>query len=129
MTVTPNALIDVTAKSAAVYTKFQFERTGFFSVDPDSSNGKVYSFRLITFVPVFARNYENFFTLTKLPKSKVARVEIGKNKPYSISTILPIFLPLIFVRVRRGPNKLLWGKMGPCKKNQVSVISKHNFIH
>ena len=41
LTVMPNALIDITAKNAAVYTKFQFERTGFFSVDPDSSGGKV----------------------------------------------------------------------------------------
>eukprot|EP00112_Aurelia_sp_Birch-Aquarium-sp1_P006551 Seg1720.10 transcript_id=Seg1720.10/GoldUCD/mRNA.D3Y31 product="Glutamine-tRNA ligase" protein_id=Seg1720.10/GoldUCD/D3Y31 len=47
LTVTPNALIDVTAKSAAVYTKFQFERTGFFSVDPDSTNGKLVFNRVV----------------------------------------------------------------------------------
>lgn len=32
---------DVSLKNAPVYRKFQFERIGFFSVDPDSTNKKV----------------------------------------------------------------------------------------
>lgn len=30
-------MADISVKNAKVYTKFQFERTGFYSVDPDSS--------------------------------------------------------------------------------------------
>ncbi|ESO91225.1 hypothetical protein LOTGIDRAFT_228742 [Lottia gigantea] len=37
LTVIPNALIDVSTKQAKTFDKFQFERCGFFSVDPDSS--------------------------------------------------------------------------------------------
>jgi hypothetical protein len=32
---------DVSLKNAPVFSKFQFERIGFFSVDPDSTNKKV----------------------------------------------------------------------------------------
>jgi glutaminyl-tRNA synthetase len=32
---------DVSLKIADVYSKFQFERSGFFSVDPDSTHEKV----------------------------------------------------------------------------------------
>jgi glutaminyl-tRNA synthetase len=32
---------DVSLKNACVYSKFQFERTGFFSMDPDSTSEKV----------------------------------------------------------------------------------------
>lgn len=32
---------DVSLKNAHVYSKFQFERNGFFSVDPDSTHEKV----------------------------------------------------------------------------------------
>lgn len=35
------ALVDVTAKGAPVYTKFQFERQGYFCVDKDSTKDKV----------------------------------------------------------------------------------------
>ena len=35
------ALVEQTVKGAAVYDKFQFERIGFFSVDPDSTEEKV----------------------------------------------------------------------------------------
>lgn len=33
--------MDVSVKGAAPYTAFQFERNGFFSVDPDTTSGKV----------------------------------------------------------------------------------------
>lgn len=36
-----NSYADKAIKSAKVYDKFQFERIGFFSVDPDSSEGKL----------------------------------------------------------------------------------------
>jgi glutaminyl-tRNA synthetase len=32
---------DASLKNGHVYSKFQFERTGFFSVDPDSTPEKV----------------------------------------------------------------------------------------
>lgn len=41
--INPNSLsislgmADISVKNAKIYTKFQFERTGFYSVDPDSS--------------------------------------------------------------------------------------------
>ncbi len=41
MSVISDALIDVTAKESSVYTKYQFERLGFFSVDPDTTKDKV----------------------------------------------------------------------------------------
>ena len=41
LTVIPDALVEQTVKQATVYDKFQFERIGFFSVDPDSSKDKV----------------------------------------------------------------------------------------
>lgn len=46
MTVIPEALVEHTVKQAAVYDKFQFERIGFFSVDPDSNKQKVSIFYL-----------------------------------------------------------------------------------
>ena len=36
-----NALVDQSVAGAKVYDKFQFERNGFFSVDPDSTPEKV----------------------------------------------------------------------------------------
>ena len=42
LVVKDGALIDVSAKGAKVYDKFQFERIGYFSVDPDTTKlGKV----------------------------------------------------------------------------------------
>ena len=39
-----NALVDRSVEGAKVYDKFQFERIGFFSVDPDSRPQKVVYF-------------------------------------------------------------------------------------
>lgn len=36
-----NALVDSSVHSARPFDKFQFERLGYFSVDPDSEEGKV----------------------------------------------------------------------------------------
>lgn len=36
-----NALVDTSVKGAKVLDKFQFERVGYFSVDPDSTEDKV----------------------------------------------------------------------------------------
>jgi glutaminyl-tRNA synthetase len=38
---TLTALADVSVKNSKVYDKYQFERLGFFSVDPDSKKDKV----------------------------------------------------------------------------------------
>lgn len=40
LTVISDALVEQTVKGAAVYDKFQFERIGFFSIDPDSTKLK-----------------------------------------------------------------------------------------
>lgn len=48
LTVIPEALVEQTVKQAAVYDKFQFERIGFFSVDPDSSKSKLVFNRTIS---------------------------------------------------------------------------------
>jgi hypothetical protein len=37
-----NALVDVSVTGAKVFDKFQFERNGYFSVDPDTADGKVH---------------------------------------------------------------------------------------
>ncbi|XP_072136303.1 glutamine--tRNA ligase [Mobula birostris] len=37
----PNALVDVSVKNAKLFDKFQFERVGYFSVDPDSTEQKL----------------------------------------------------------------------------------------
>ena len=41
MRVVHNALLDSSVLSARHFDKFQFERLGYFSVDPDSKEGKV----------------------------------------------------------------------------------------
>ena len=41
LTVLTNVYADRFVKGAKVYDKFQFERNGFFSVDPDSTENKV----------------------------------------------------------------------------------------
>ncbi|CAB4027783.1 glutamine--tRNA ligase, partial [Paramuricea clavata] len=38
--VIPNALVDITVKDAAVLSKYQFERVGFFCIDSDSTSSK-----------------------------------------------------------------------------------------
>ncbi|XP_055351279.1 probable glutamine--tRNA ligase isoform X1 [Paramacrobiotus metropolitanus] len=42
MRIIPNALADKHIKGAKVYNRFQFERVGFFSVDPDSTGEQSY---------------------------------------------------------------------------------------
>ena len=41
LTVISDALVDQSVKGAKVFDKFQFERNGFFSVDPDSTADQV----------------------------------------------------------------------------------------
>lgn len=41
LTVIPSAFIDTSVAGAKVYDRFQFERNGYFSVDPDSTKDKV----------------------------------------------------------------------------------------
>lgn len=36
-----SALVDTSVKGAKVFDKFQFERVGYFSLDPDSTTDKV----------------------------------------------------------------------------------------
>jgi glutaminyl-tRNA synthetase len=44
LTVINKAFVDVSVKNAAVFSKFQFERLGYFSVDPDSTEDLVNKF-------------------------------------------------------------------------------------
>ncbi|XP_059799842.1 glutamine--tRNA ligase [Hypanus sabinus] len=44
----PNALVDVSVKNANTFDKFQFERVGYFSVDPDSTEQKLVFNRTVT---------------------------------------------------------------------------------
>ena len=39
--VVPDAMVDKSVSDAKTYEKFQFERNGYFSVDPDSTKEKV----------------------------------------------------------------------------------------
>ncbi|XP_063222065.1 probable glutamine--tRNA ligase isoform X2 [Bacillus rossius redtenbacheri] len=43
-----NAFADVSLRAAKVYDRYQFERTGFFSVDPDSTSEKLVFNRTVT---------------------------------------------------------------------------------
>ncbi|KAI8505057.1 peptide antigen-transporting ATPase [Branchiostoma belcheri] len=45
LTVIPDALLNASVKGAKVYDKFQFERIGYFSVDPDSAKSDKFSCR------------------------------------------------------------------------------------
>lgn len=48
LTVITNALVDVSPENVKVYDKFQFERIGFFSIDPDSTPGHLVFNRTVT---------------------------------------------------------------------------------
>ncbi|XP_076447840.1 glutamine--tRNA ligase-like [Babylonia areolata] len=48
LSVLRHALVDTSVSKAKVYDKFQFERNGFFSVDPDSSPDKLVFNRTVT---------------------------------------------------------------------------------
>ncbi|XP_053325199.1 glutamine--tRNA ligase [Spea bombifrons] len=48
MTTIPNAFVDQSVKNATVFDKFQFERIGYFSVDPDSTQDKIVFNRTVT---------------------------------------------------------------------------------
>jgi glutaminyl-tRNA synthetase len=48
LTVLPNAYVDASVTGAKVYDKFQFERNGYFSVDPDSSPAQLVFNRTVT---------------------------------------------------------------------------------
>lgn len=52
MHVINNAYVDTSVKGAKILDKFQFERVGYFSVDPDSTKDKV-------------QNYKHFIDLRK----------------------------------------------------------------
>lgn len=40
-----NAYVDTSVKGAKTFDKFQFERVGYFSVDPDSTEHKVQNYK------------------------------------------------------------------------------------
>ena len=48
LTVIPEAYTDISVKDAKTYDRFQFERNGFFSVDPDSTAEKLVFNRTVT---------------------------------------------------------------------------------
>ncbi|OQV13125.1 putative glutamine--tRNA ligase [Hypsibius exemplaris] len=56
MRVIPNALADKSLAGAKVYDKFQFERVGFFSVDPDSSADRLVFNRTVSLKEDAAKN-------------------------------------------------------------------------
>lgn len=45
-----SALVDCSVALAKPFDKFQFERLGYFSVDPDSGQGQVHEFTCLPFV-------------------------------------------------------------------------------
>lgn len=51
------AAADRSIGGAKVYDKFQFERVGYFSVDPDSTKEKVFYFRLHLLRSLFSNYY------------------------------------------------------------------------
>ena len=46
--ISKNALVDISVKNASVFSKFQFERIGYFCVDPDTTSNHVSFFFGIT---------------------------------------------------------------------------------
>jgi glutaminyl-tRNA synthetase len=53
LTVINKAMVDVSVKNAKVFDKFQFERVGYFSVDPDSTEDLVNKIFSINAILVF----------------------------------------------------------------------------
>lgn len=47
MHIISNAYVDTSVKGAKTFDKFQFERVGYFSVDPDSTEDKVQIYNYI----------------------------------------------------------------------------------
>jgi len=47
--VLPSAMVDTSVREATVFDKFQFERNGYFSVDPDSKPGQVFMLQQFLF--------------------------------------------------------------------------------
>ncbi|XP_044157126.1 LOW QUALITY PROTEIN: glutamine--tRNA ligase [Bufo gargarizans] len=48
LTVIPDAVVDQSAKNCKAFDKFQFERLGYFSVDPDTTDDKIVFNRTVT---------------------------------------------------------------------------------
>ncbi|KAK3753996.1 hypothetical protein QZH41_009249 [Actinostola sp. cb2023] len=57
LTVVSNALVDVTVKGAKVYSKFQFERVGYFCVDKDTTGNKVQTTLSLSLLPQKPRGF------------------------------------------------------------------------
>lgn len=47
MHIISNAYVDTSVKGAKTLDKFQFERVGYFSVDPDSTKEKVQNYKYV----------------------------------------------------------------------------------
>ena len=80
LTVISDALVEQTVKEAAVYDKFQFERIGFFSVDPDSSKQKVSDCLILTsiFSSLFSLYFLCYYTVGR-NRLKLKTLMIGDH--------------------------------------------------
>lgn len=60
-----NAYVDTSVKGAKTFEKFQFERVGYFSVDPDSTEDKVQNYKYFVTFFIYLRCYVVVKTLGK----------------------------------------------------------------
>lgn len=60
-----NAYVDTSVKGAKTFDKFQFERVGYFSVDPDSTKDKVQNCKYFVTFFIYLRCYVIVKTLGK----------------------------------------------------------------
>lgn len=60
-----NAYVDTSVKGAKTLDKFQFERVGYFSVDPDSTEDKVQNYKYFVTFFIYLRCYVVVKTLGK----------------------------------------------------------------
>jgi len=81
-------MVDTSVQNAVVYDKFQFERNGYFSVDPDSKPGQVciLSFLLVSEL-YYDKKTSKFIKLCKGDMSrrpKTAKISLGLTDWYLV---------------------------------------------
>lgn len=52
-----NAYVDTSVKGAKILDKFQFERVGYFSIDPDSTKDKVQNYNYFVSIRISFFSY------------------------------------------------------------------------
>lgn len=81
-----SALVDISVSKAKVFDKFQFERVGYFALDPDSTADKVRSTnqKLNSWLTQVAKRSENWGVKLFTLKCRMSSYEVGDLRDISI---------------------------------------------